>query len=39
MRRMRPDMALVSLPGIGHAPTLNDPETAAPLDAFLRAVP
>jgi len=39
MRRMRPDMALVSLPGIGHAPALNEPETAAPLDAFLRAVP
>nr|WP_255575097.1 alpha/beta hydrolase [Caldovatus aquaticus] len=39
MRRMRPDMALVSLPGVGHAPVLADPEAAAPLDAFLRGVP
>ncbi len=39
MRALRPDMRLVSLPGIGHAPTLNDPPTAAALDDFLRAVP
>lgn len=39
MRRMRPDMTLLSLPGIGHAPVLHEPEAAAPLDAFLRAVP
>lgn len=39
MRRIRPDMALISLPGIGHSPLLDDPESAAQLDAFLRAMP
>jgi pimeloyl-ACP methyl ester carboxylesterase len=38
MRRMRPDMTVVSLPGIGHNPSLNEPEVAEALDPFLRAV-
>ena len=40
MRQMHPDMALLSLPGVGHVPILDEPDTAAQLDAFLRtAVP
>jgi pimeloyl-ACP methyl ester carboxylesterase len=35
MQAMRPDMAVVSLPGIGHAPTLAEPEIVAALQAFL----
>ncbi|MCK8783559.1 alpha/beta hydrolase [Roseomonas sp. NAR14] len=35
MRRMRPDMTLVQLPGIGHAPLLSEPESIRALDAFL----
>ena len=39
MRRERPDMAVVSLPGIGHAPSLREPASVAALDAFLDRVP
>lgn len=35
MRAARPDMALVSLPGIGHAPTLSEPPVVAALHSFL----
>ena len=35
MQATRPDMAVVSLPGIGHAPTLAEPEIVAALQAFL----
>jgi pimeloyl-ACP methyl ester carboxylesterase len=35
MRTARPDMTVVSVPGIGHAPTLAEPPVAAALDAFL----
>jgi pimeloyl-ACP methyl ester carboxylesterase len=35
MQALRPDMTVVSLPGIGHAPTLNEPEIVAALHAFL----
>ena len=35
MRRRRPDMDVVSLPGIGHAPTLTEPEVIEALRAFL----
>lgn len=35
MRALRPDMALVGVPGVGHAPTLSEPVVAAALDAFL----
>ena len=35
MQAMRPDMAVVTLPGIGHAPTLAEPEVLTALQAFL----
>ena len=35
MRAERPDMAVVALPGIGHAPTLNEPVVVAALTDFL----
>ena len=38
MRAMRPDMTVVSLPGIGHAPTLGEPEILATLHEFLARV-
>jgi pimeloyl-ACP methyl ester carboxylesterase len=37
MRRARPDMAVVTIPGVGHAPTCFEPESAAALDRFLAA--
>ncbi|MBR0661745.1 alpha/beta fold hydrolase [Neoroseomonas oryzicola] len=39
MQEMRPDMQVVSLPGTGHAPTLDEGPAAAAIDAFLEAVP
>lgn len=39
MRQARPDMAVASLPGIGHSPTLEEPAAIAALDRFLAAVP
>lgn len=39
MRRARPDMRVVSLPGTGHAPTLDEPAAVAALDGFLAALP
>ncbi len=39
MREMRPDMAVVGLPGIGHAPRLVEPQAVAALDRFLAAQP
>lgn len=39
MRRARPDMRLLALPGTGHAPTLEEPEAVAALDAFIESVP
>jgi pimeloyl-ACP methyl ester carboxylesterase len=38
MRRERPDMDVVGLPGIGHAPTLIEPPVLAALVRFLDAV-
>ncbi|HUB47884.1 MAG TPA: alpha/beta hydrolase [Acetobacteraceae bacterium] len=35
MQAARPDMAVVSLPGIGHAPTLGEPGVVAALHDFL----
>ncbi len=35
MRALRPDMAYVAVPGVGHAPTLGEPVVAAALDGFL----
>ena len=39
MREARPDMAVVGLPGIGHAPRLVEPLAVAALDRFLAAQP
>jgi pimeloyl-ACP methyl ester carboxylesterase len=38
MQAMRPDMELAALSGIGHAPTMTEPELLAPLQAFLDRV-
>jgi len=38
MRAVRPDMQLATLPGIGHAPTLAEPEMLAALRTFLHGV-
>ena len=38
MLAVRPDMAVITLPGIGHAPTLAEPEVLAALRAFLEQV-
>ncbi len=38
MQAMRPDMAIVALPAIGHAPTLAEPEIITALHAFLDRV-
>jgi pimeloyl-ACP methyl ester carboxylesterase len=38
MQATHPDMAMTSLPGIGHAPTLGEPEIVAALLAFLDRV-
>ena len=35
MRAARPDMAVATVPGSGHAPTLAEPEAVAALEAFL----
>jgi pimeloyl-ACP methyl ester carboxylesterase len=37
MRAARPDMTVVSLPGIGHVPTLNEPPVRHALATFLAA--
>jgi pimeloyl-ACP methyl ester carboxylesterase len=37
MRAARPDMQYVSLPEVGHAPHLGEPEVAGVLDGFLAA--
>ena len=38
MRAARPDMALCSLPGIGHAPNLNDAASLAAIGRWLDAI-
>jgi len=38
MRAARPEMAVVSLPGIGHAPTLTEPPVLHALKTFLERV-
>ena len=35
MQAARPDMTLVAIPGVGHAPTLGEPAAAAAIGAFL----
>lgn len=39
MRRERPDMAYVSVPDVGHCPSLGEPEVVPALDAFLDSIP
>ena len=38
MQTLRPDMTVVSLPGIGHAPTLSEPSVMEKIVALLKAV-
>ena len=38
MQALRPDMQVVALPGIGHAPTLGEPPVVAALRQFLARV-
>jgi pimeloyl-ACP methyl ester carboxylesterase len=38
MQTIRPDMKVVTLPGIGHAPTLSEPDALRALDSFLSDV-
>jgi len=35
MQQVAPDMKLVVVPGVGHAPELNEPEAVAAIDEFL----
>lgn len=39
MKRSAPGLKLVSVPGIGHAPMLTEPEAVKPIDDFLASVP
>jgi pimeloyl-ACP methyl ester carboxylesterase len=39
MVRDKPDLELVTLPGAGHAPTLEEPELVRPVDDFLDRIP
>ncbi|MBP0445737.1 alpha/beta hydrolase [Roseomonas sp. SSH11] len=39
MVREKPDLELVTLPGAGHAPTLEEPELVQPVDDFLDRIP
>jgi pimeloyl-ACP methyl ester carboxylesterase len=39
MRSIHPDMSVISLPGIGHAPTLNEPQVVAALRDFIARCP
>jgi len=38
MARRNPDMAIVTVPDVGHAPTLDEPESIAAIDALLARV-
>jgi pimeloyl-ACP methyl ester carboxylesterase len=38
MQGLRPDMQVLALPGVGHAPTLGEPEAVAALAGFLARV-
>jgi pimeloyl-ACP methyl ester carboxylesterase len=39
MVRDKPDLELITLPGAGHCPTLEEPEVVRPLDHFLDRIP
>jgi pimeloyl-ACP methyl ester carboxylesterase len=38
MKSVAPDMRLAVVPGVGHAPELNEPEAVAAIDAFLDSI-
>jgi pimeloyl-ACP methyl ester carboxylesterase len=38
MKQVVPDMRLVTVPGVGHAPELNEPEAVAAIDEFLASL-
>lgn len=38
MKIVVPDVKVVTIPGVGHAPELNEPEAVAAIDAFLASV-
>lgn len=38
MKQLVPDMRLVTVPGVGHAPELNEPEAVAAIDQFLASL-
>ena len=38
MKAAAPDMKLAVIPGVGHAPELNEPEAVAAIDAFLESL-
>lgn len=38
MRQVAPEMKLVSVAGVGHAPELNEPEAIAAIDEFLNTI-
>ena len=39
MRAIKPDLQVVEVPGVGHPPTLDEPEARAALWGFLSSVP
>jgi pimeloyl-ACP methyl ester carboxylesterase len=39
MKRKAPALQVVVVPGVGHAPTLAEPEALAAIRAFLNRVP
>jgi pimeloyl-ACP methyl ester carboxylesterase len=39
MRSLKPDVEVVEVPGVGHAPTLEEPQTQAAIASFLARVP
>lgn len=39
MREAAPEMKSVTVPDIGHAPMLDEPEAAAAIDGFLASLP
>ncbi len=38
MVRVKPDLAYLSLAGVGHAPSMNEPESERAIDEFLRRI-
>jgi hypothetical protein len=38
MKTVAPGMKLATVPGVGHAPDLNEPEAIAAIDAFLASL-